>query len=211
MDKRTETINKITDYIKDNIKGQKDAPGLVFMPTYRTEKQLDSDDPITGGILTNVDSVELLELAIHNAIRAYVDNPKYEKFEDELFANEKDEKATQTALIISSILIAALNDVTDWVKYLAALLIRTKDVFGEDREITFSVLPKDIEHGFDSAENNSGMVATADPNKQVHIFATMILSYCLKNNLDIEDYMNKIFHKVMTSDVEITKHGGKDK
>lgn len=210
MNDNNKIIKNITENIKEQLKNKKDAPGLIFIPTYRTEKQLEGDESVTGGILTNVDNVELLELAIHNAIRAYVDNPKYEKFENELFEGEKDEKATQTALVLETILVAALDDVDDWVKHLATLLVRLKDLVGEDREITFSVLPSDINDGFDSTTKNSGMVATADPKQQINIFATMILSYCLKNDLPVEDFMNNIFGKVMTSSVTIT-HKGKEK
>lgn len=207
MNENSKIIEDIVDNIKEQLKNKKDAPGLVFIPTYRTEEQLNSDEVFKGGILTNVDNVELLELAIHNAIRSYVNNPKYKKYEDELFGGEKDEQATQTAIVLTTTLLAALSDVDDWVKHIAALLVRLKDLVGENREITFSVLPKDISKGFDSATKNSGMVATANPNQQVNIFATMILSYCLRNDLPVEDFMNKVFGKVMTSSVTITKDG----
>lgn len=209
---RKDKIMNIVEYIKEQVKNDgSDNPGLVFLPTYRTEKQLTDDGGVMGGILTNVENAELLELALLNAMRGYVDQPKYERIDTALFPKGDKEQENQVALRMASILFAALSDVDDWVKHISVLLSRLQDEFGSDRDITFSALPKNLHGGFDSGTLNCGMVVTAKPEDQVRNFATMILGYCVKNDLDIERFIDGVFSEVMTAKITITDNDGNKK
>lgn len=213
--KKNDAKDKILDiaqYIREQIKNDgSDNPGLVFIPTYRTEEQLTNEKSVIGGVMTNVENAELLELALLNAIRCYVDQPKYERVDTGLFPKGKKERENQAALRAASILFAALSDVDDWTKHISMLLSRLRDSFSRDRDITFAVLPKGLDEGFDSCALNSGMVVTAKPEDQVKNFATMILAYCVKNDLDIERFIDGVFGKVMTAKITVTDKDGNEK
>lgn len=215
MEKENDSKNKIMDIVK-YIRGQvnnddPNNPGLVFIPTFRTEEQLRNDESIVGGLLTNVENAELLELALLSALRCYVDQPKYERIDTALFPKGDKEQANQAALRAASILFATLSEVDDWVKHISVLLARLRNNFGSDREITFSVLPKNLSEGLDSSALNSGMVVTAKPKDQVQNFATMILAYCVKNDLDVERFITDVFSEVMTAKVTIADDKGNEK
>lgn len=109
--------------------------------------------------------------------------------------------------IMAAALATVLKDCDDVSRHISVIVLNTLralDIVGkENRELTMAILPTDMDKGYDSTTKNSGMVATAQPNSQVHQFATMILAYCLKNGIDIEPFANDVFGTVMTAKVGV--------
>lgn len=200
---KRQVIENIIKDIKKECDKTEDAPGIILIPAYRNTKQLYSDESQPGGLFSNVKNVHLIQLAIANALDAYTQSPNSEKIHVD--GIDCDKNREQVALILAGALSAALTDVDDVARHLCLLCANALENAKLDRELTMAVLPKDCEQGFDSATKNSGMVATAEPGKQEHLFATMILGYCVKNKLDIETFMNNIFGHVMTADIRMDK------
>lgn len=199
MSDRKEQIDKITAYIRETIKDQKDAPGIVLIPSIRTDEQLERDEPYTTGLFTNITDEGMFALALLTAVKAYVVTPAYGKNHSDKTNNLP--KNDKVALFISQLYTASLSDVDDYARHLSANAHQTVKALSKgNREVTMSILPTEIENGF-SAFKNSGMTATASPNKQKDIFATMILAYCVENELDIEQFVSEVFRRVMTYDV----------
>ena len=198
---KRQVIENIIKNIKKECDKTKDAPGIILIPAYRNTKQLYSDESQPGGLFSNVTNVHLLQLAIANALDAYAQAPNSEKIQVD--GIDCDNTKEQVALILAGALSASLADVDDVVRHLCTLCANVLKNEKLDRELTMSILPSDCEKGFHSATKNSGMVATANPDQQEHLFATMILAYCIKNRLDIETFMNNIFGHVMTADIKM--------
>ena len=202
-------MNEITKDISEKLKNSDVDPGIVLIPSFRTEEQMRTSKDTLSGIFTNVANTELLQMALFYGVKAYTRHPKYKPYADALFDDETDRSASETALILGGALMAALADTDDWVKHLTAIILHFMETdIAENRAITMAVLPKNIGHGFKDAIRNSGMIATTDsPEEQVHFFATMVLSYCARYKIDVEQFANNLFGAIMTADVGV---GGED-
>ena len=201
---KKQVIANIIKHIQKECNKTKDAPGIILIPAYRNTEQLYDMTEVSQpmGLFSNVTDVHLLQLAISTALEQFAKSPTAKKIKVDGDV-DCDNVQEQVALILASMLSAALKDVKDVAKHLSLLCVNALDKTDIDREITFAMLPSDCEKGFDSASNNSGMLATAEPSKQMHLFATMILAYCIRHDVDIERFMNDIFRTVMTAGVSI--------
>lgn len=212
---KKEAIEKIAKYIKDTCAETDDAPGLILIPTFRTNEQIRNvgDDGVFTGVLSNVQDHILFQLAILSALRNFVKTDVYKKSapkSDGVVEIKDDAVNEHAARVVENIYSTILHDCDDASHHLSALIDGIiKGRFKGTRDALFLMLPANLTQSEDFAfdvEDNSGMYCSVKNRDDfVRMISTAVLAACHTRNWNVEETGDDIFKEIMTAQIVVGK------
>lgn len=189
-----------SDNIKSSINGflkelDEKNVGAIVIPFVKDKKDLpqDLDDIKCSDFVTNISDDVMVKLALTKGLNKFASGAYYGK------TRGIPDQSQATDLAMQLVGGTALNlDDEDWRLVLS---VRTADIAkAKDNDTLIFFAPKGLNEIVKNSELlTGGCLATFEPEDFAHAITIIVLSYCAKNNIDVEQYMNDIFKNVMTA------------
>lgn len=196
MPKSNSVKTSINNFLKEL--GEKNV-GAIVIPFLKDRKDLPEDlnDIKCSDFVTNISDDVMVKLALTKGLNKLASSDYYDKthgISDEC-------QATDLAMQLVGGTAFGLDD-EDWRRVLSIRTANFAKTMGNDTLMFFA--PKGLNESItkDGGLHSGGIVATFSPEDFVHAITIVILGYCKRNNVDVEQYMNDIFRNVMTGKLE---------
>lgn len=174
--------------------------GFIYIAAPRTIEQVMDDNScnsVQSGIATNIKDDSVFGASLVTAVKDYFEKDK---------ATEKETMDKVVELLgqmFMSVLLSGKHNIANSLSWLIDNVIAQCN----DKGVVFALLPNTfVDTDSDDGEMDTapcGMLSTYKKEDQVHAFACMILAYCAKNKIDVENFAGDIHRAVMMNRVEL--------
>lgn len=198
--KGKQQIKDISEYIKKTLTD--DGTGVVFIPSIKDAKSLNSDEDYSIGVFTNIQEYEMFVLALYNAIENIT---KDTKWLEKNGMDNKEDYPEPVLTMIATMFSTALKDSGDIARNL--LTFTTKMLNSEGNSffgITFSSDASDAikQRQKDISLENSGTASNiTDPDVLARTIGAGILCICKDRGWDVEQIAGQIYNGIMCTTV----------